>query len=305
MNFFDIILWPFKWVIELILVSAHNGLTAVGFSATSGLTWVLSIVALVIVVRAAMIPLFVNTVRSAQKLADLAPELKAVRESYDGKNDPVSRAALGEEMVAIYKKANANPFAPFAPLLIQLPIFVSLFAVLNNAVRSSEAGVGWFSKELAVQANAAAVFGAPLHESLTSGVAAGLWSVAVIVPAIIVVMTVAQYITLRWSTAGQVTAEGKMNTSAKVQMGLLWLFTGVFIFSGLAFPLSLMFYMLSSTLWTTAQQFVLLQVQKGKAKSAALLAEIAELDAEIAELEAGETETEPDAGEASSSVGDK
>ena len=60
MDIFAAILWPFRWVIEAILVTFHNVLTTFGLSPDSGISWVASIVGLVLVVRAALIPLFVK-----------------------------------------------------------------------------------------------------------------------------------------------------------------------------------------------------------------------------------------------------
>ena len=58
------ILWPLKWLVELVLVAWHWVFTAIGLAPAAGLTWVLSIVGLVIVVRAALIPLFVRQIKS-------------------------------------------------------------------------------------------------------------------------------------------------------------------------------------------------------------------------------------------------
>ena len=88
------ILWPLKWVVELVLVAWHWLLTAVGLPAASGLTWVLSIVGLVIVVRAALIPLFVKQIKSQRKMMEIAPELRKVQEKYRGKKDQLSRDCL-------------------------------------------------------------------------------------------------------------------------------------------------------------------------------------------------------------------
>ena len=65
MNIFDTILWPIKWVIEAILVGWHWFLTNVlQLDASAGLTWVLAIVGLTVVVRAALIPIFVRQIKS-------------------------------------------------------------------------------------------------------------------------------------------------------------------------------------------------------------------------------------------------
>ena len=50
MDLIGIILWPLKWVVELVLVAWHALFTAIGLPPADGITWVLSIVGLVIVV---------------------------------------------------------------------------------------------------------------------------------------------------------------------------------------------------------------------------------------------------------------
>lgn len=66
MDIIGAILWPIKWAIELILVSFHWLFTAMGMDPTAGATWVLAIVGLVVVVRAALIPVFVRQIKSQQ-----------------------------------------------------------------------------------------------------------------------------------------------------------------------------------------------------------------------------------------------
>ena len=62
------ILWPIKWVIEAILVGFHSLLTMAGMESAAGITWVLSICGLVVVVRAALIPVFVRQIKSQRKI---------------------------------------------------------------------------------------------------------------------------------------------------------------------------------------------------------------------------------------------
>ena len=60
----------------------------------AGLTWVLSIVGLVLVVRAALIPLFVRQIKSQRKMLEVAPQLKKIQDKYKGKKDQFSREAM-------------------------------------------------------------------------------------------------------------------------------------------------------------------------------------------------------------------
>jgi len=265
LNFFDVVLWPLKWVIEAIIVSAHNFLTLLGLDPVFGVTWMLSIAILVVFVRAAMIPLFLHQMRTAKKLKDLSPQLQVIQEKYNGKIDAESRAAQSAELIALYKEAGTSPGAFLVPVLIQAPIFLSLFAVLNHAARQGTAGVGWFTDRLAGEFNEATIFGASLHDSFSSAVVDNITATLILVPVIIAVMILAQYLTLRWSTDGS----NRKSNGMRVQYGALILFSGVFVFSGTAFPLSLLLYMLFSTLWTTVQQFIYLLWERRAAKAVA------------------------------------
>ena len=84
MDIFAAILWPFKWVIEAILVTFHSVLTTFGLSADSGISWVASIVGLVLVVRAALIPLFVKQIKSQRSMYVLQPDLQKLQKKYKG-----------------------------------------------------------------------------------------------------------------------------------------------------------------------------------------------------------------------------
>ncbi len=68
MDIISLILFPFKWILEAILVLFHSLFTTIGLNADAGVTWVLSIIGLVLVVRAALIPLFVKQIRSQRAM---------------------------------------------------------------------------------------------------------------------------------------------------------------------------------------------------------------------------------------------
>ncbi|MCU1546658.1 MAG: preprotein translocase YidC [Homoserinimonas sp.] len=82
MDFIGTILWPIKWAIEAILVTFHTVITSLGMDADDGLTWVLSIVGLVLVVRALLIPLFVKQIKSQRRMLEVAPHLKKIQDKY-------------------------------------------------------------------------------------------------------------------------------------------------------------------------------------------------------------------------------
>ncbi|MET3176822.1 UNVERIFIED_ORG: membrane protein insertase Oxa1/YidC/SpoIIIJ [Arthrobacter sp. UYCu721] len=62
MDFFEAFIFPFKWLVSVIMMGIHQGLSAIGMPAASGWTWTLSIIGLVLVIRAALIPVFLKQI---------------------------------------------------------------------------------------------------------------------------------------------------------------------------------------------------------------------------------------------------
>jgi len=255
------VLWPIKWVIEAILVAFHTGLSAIGLDPSAGLTWVLSIVGLVLVVRAALIPIFVRQIKSQRRMLEVAPQLKKIQDKYKGKKDQFSREAMSRETMALYKDTGTNPLASCLPLLIQMPIFFSLFSVLQEANKGQQ-GVGLLAKSLSENFGEASLFGiAPLHESIQSASAADPVNVVVIVIAVVmvVIMTASQFITQLQIMSKNQSPEMKASPTYKQQRILLYILPLVFAFSGYAFPIGVMFYWLTSNIWTMVQQFIVIR----------------------------------------------
>jgi len=280
MDIFGTILFPIKWVIEAILVGFHTLLTALGMDAAAGLTWVLSIVGLVLVVRAALIPIFVRQIKSQRKMLEVAPQLKKIQDKYKGKKDQFSREAMQRETMALYKKAGTNPFSSCLPLLIQMPIFFSLFSVLNEARADADgnfkAGVGFLTKELNEQFGSSSLFDiAPLKHSIQSALAANPVEVVVVVIAavMVVIMTGTQFITQLQIMSKNQSPEMQASPMYRQQRILLYILPLVFAFSGFAFPIGVMFYWLTSNIWTMVQQFIVIRNMPTPGSEAALARE--------------------------------
>ena len=273
--FFNSLLWPIKWVIEAILVGFHTALTFLGMDPAAGLTWVLSIVGLVLIVRAALIPIFVRQIKSQRKMLEVAPQLKKIQDKYRGKRDQFSREAMQRETMDLYKKAGTNPFASCLPLLIQMPIFFGLFTVLNEANQSRQ-GVGLLNQDLADLFGNASLFGvAPLHHSIQSALSENPVEAVVIVIAVVMVilMTASQFITQLQIMSKNQSPEMKASPMYRQQRILLYILPLVFAFSGFAFPIGVMFYWLTSNFWTMIQQFIVIRNMPTPGSEAALARE--------------------------------
>lgn len=260
-DFIGLILWPIKWVIELILVAFHSMWTFFGLDPDSGITWVLSIVGLVIVVRAALIPIFVRQIKSQRRMLEVAPHLKKIQDKYKGKKDQYSREAMSRETMELYKKTGTNPLSSCLPLLLQMPIFFGLFSVLNDASVKDQAGVGLLSQELADSFAHAVFLGAPLSSTFIEAWNNGgqPWQTMVVASVMIVLMTASQFITQLQIVSKNMSPETKASPMFRQQRILLYLLPLVFAVSGVAFPIGVMFYWLVSNFWTMGQQFVVIR----------------------------------------------
>jgi len=269
-DIFGTILWPIKWAVEAILVAFHSLWTSIGLDPDDGLTWVLSIVGLVLVVRAALIPIFVRQIKSQRRMLEVAPQIKKIQDKYKGKKDQFSREAMSRETMELYKRTGTNPLASCLPLLIQMPIFFSLFSVLHNA-QTNLVGIGLLNKQLSESFGSAELFGAPLHLAIST--ADGDVLVIVIAVTMVILMTASQFITQLQIMSKNQSPEMKASPTFKQQRILLYILPLVFAFSGFTFPLGVMFYWLTSNIWTMVQQFLVIRNMPTPGSEAALARE--------------------------------
>ena len=255
MDIFAAILWPFKWVIEAILVTFHSVLTTFGMQEDSGAVWVASIVGLVLVVRAALIPLFVKQIRSQRSMYVLQPDLQKIQKKYKGKSDRDSREKMAKEQMELYKKHGSSPFASCLPLLAQMPVFFSLFTTLQEA-QNKKPGVGLLTQELSESFAKSKFLGASLSETYLTATSI---SVQIIAAVMIVLMTGSQFITQKQIMAKNQNPDAMNSQFAQTQKIMLYAFPVIFLISGISFPLGVLIYWLVSNFWTMGQQYVVIK----------------------------------------------
>ncbi len=118
---------PLISVFQSILVFIHANITPT--------SWGLAIVGLTVLIRAVLVPLTLKQFRSMQELQRLAPQLKELQEKY--KDD---KQRQQQEIMGFYKEHKVNPFASCLPLLLQLPVFISLFYMLRTDLKKNICG---------------------------------------------------------------------------------------------------------------------------------------------------------------------
>jgi YidC/Oxa1 family membrane protein insertase len=247
---------PFKWLVSAVMVGVHDGLSAIGLPAASGWTWTLSIIGLVLVIRAALIPVFLKQVNAQRQMRLLQPELKTLQDKYKGKTDPLSRQAMAQEQMALYKKHGTNPFSACLPMLVQLPFFFALFQVLAgiSAAAGQGEGIGAMSAEQVRQFDESTIFGAPLSASVLHGGGnqTAVWILSILM---ILAMTAAQFITQRQVIARNVSEDAVASPIVRQQKVLLYSLPVVFGVGGIVFPIGVLIYWTTTNLWTMGQQF--------------------------------------------------
>ncbi len=96
--------------------------------------WGVAIILLTVVVKAMLYPLSAASFRSMANMRRVAPQLKRLQERYAD-----DRQKLSQEMMALYKKEKVNPLGGCLPMLLQMPVFLSLYWVLFESVELRQA----------------------------------------------------------------------------------------------------------------------------------------------------------------------
>ncbi len=244
------IMTPLYYAISFVLVGFHNVFGDL-FGPTSGLAWVLSIIGLTLVVRAALIPLFVKQIKSSRNMQLIQPKVRELQKKYGH-----DRERLAQETMKLYKDSGTNPFASCLPILLQMPIFLALFRILDQAARNPETKRGLMTPELNEQLSAAVFAGGKISDTFLN--AEGV-EVRVLAAVLVLAMTLTTFLTQRQLMSKNMPADALSGPYAQQQKMLLYVLPVVFAVGGIAFPVGVLFYWTTSNLWTMAQQFYVIR----------------------------------------------
>jgi YidC/Oxa1 family membrane protein insertase len=104
-----------------------------------------AIVLMTIGINMVMFPLKVKSMRAMQKMQKVAPEIKSIQEKYKkySMRDP-RKAEMNKEVMAVYSREGINPLGSCWPMLIQMPIWMGLYAMLAYTIELRHAPwIGW------------------------------------------------------------------------------------------------------------------------------------------------------------------
>jgi YidC/Oxa1 family membrane protein insertase len=253
------ILNPLFDAVAWVMMQIHAGLSHL-FGASSGLTWVLSIVILVVLMRLIMVPLFIKQRNSMQKMQSHMPQLAELRKKY--KND---KQKLNEETMKFYKENGINPLGGCLPLIAQLPVFWSLFNVLRAIATWSPGHTPSYGLTIPVveSAREARIFGVSLYDEFLRPAAGEALTSRLIIVVFVLISAATTFLTMRQSQR-----RGMMNqtapdpdqpgaAAAQAMSKNMMYIAPFFALTGLYWQFGLVIYWVTTNIWTLGQQHFL------------------------------------------------
>lgn len=247
----DSILSPLYYAVSFVIKAIHTLLSPI-FGASSGVSWSLAIVGLVVLIRIILIPLFVKQIKSQRALQALQPKMKELQKKH--KDD---RQKQSEELMKLYKEHNTNPLASCFPILAQAPIFFALFRVLNGIGKTPPHAYGVLTLADVKNAASAHFFGAPISATFLGS---NVTTVKIVTVILIILMSATTFLTQRQlMVKGMPAASLENNPMVQQQKILLYVFPLIFAVSGVNFPVGVLIYWLTTNLWTMGQQLYVIR----------------------------------------------
>ena len=208
-----------------------------------GLSWGGAIIALTVATRTLLIPLTYKQLKGMRALQVLQPQIKEIQAKY--KND---KQRMQQEMMRFYQENKVNPFASCIPLLAQLPVFITLFYVLQHDLRADICGqTAKTCSEFAEKQGHSAGFFGESFLFIPDLTAKAEGSVLI---ALLVLYVGTQLI------SGMVMAV----TADKSQRTMMMVLPFIFVPFIISFPAGLVLYWITTNIWTIGQQYVIKQV---------------------------------------------
>jgi YidC/Oxa1 family membrane protein insertase len=242
--------------ISWVMLRWHDLFVAIGLPKDGGLSWALSIMFLVITLRVLMFRFFVKQVKTQRAMQELQPKIQALRQKY--KDD---RQTLSREIMALQQEAGVNMLAGCLPILLQAPVFISLFHVLKYIRPGNTPLYSWTAEQMTSAGNAK-LFGAPIPASFNAParvaeLGGNLTATRIVTIVLVIFMVSATYLTQRMIMNRSTTQMDAQQ--AMIQKLMLYGMPASLAVSGFFFPIGILVYWFTNNIWTLGQQFYILR----------------------------------------------
>jgi YidC/Oxa1 family membrane protein insertase len=248
---------PLITLFESIMVFIHNNLV--------GGSWGLAIVGLTVTIRAVLVPLTFRQLKSMQEMQRLAPRINEIKERY--KQD---KQRQQEEIMKFYRENKINPLSSCLPLLLQIPVFISLFYMLRSDLKKHICGdqlVQYFNRHPDVAAkyhsglHASSVAHLPTKfiEDTACNTVAPHSAKFLFIPDITTKATGIALVVLIIAYVGSQVASTLIATATADanQRRLMLALPIIFVIILYRYPAGLLVYWITTNLWTIGQQYLI------------------------------------------------
>lgn len=230
---------------------------------TLGFTYGWAIVMLTVLVRLILLPLFAKQYKSARRMQEVAPQMKALQQKYKG-----NKKKLQEEMMRFYKENDVNPFGSCLPLVAQAPVFIALYYTLRSVNFQDQSDLSFMG--------------------VIPDISKQLTDIGWAVIPLVLIYAVSQLV------SSELSATASMSKNQRWLMRVLPLGIVFFVFQ-FPVPAGLVIYWATTNLWTCAQQLVLKRRIEAQIDAAPAMAVVSGGNVSTTELTASEATAEPDA----------
>jgi YidC/Oxa1 family membrane protein insertase len=228
---------PLISLFETIMVFIHAHLV--------GGSWGLAIVGLTVLIRGILVPVTFRQLKSMQEMQRLAPQINVLKEKY--KED---KQRQQQELMKFYKENKINPLASCLPLVMQLPVFVSLFYMLRTDLKERICGPAL---------HAHGIISAKAIEKATCNQVAPHSAKFLFLPditskatGVALVVLIVLYVGSQLASTLIATATADPN-----QRRLMLLLPVVFVVILYRYPAGLLVYWITTNTWTIGQQYLI------------------------------------------------
>ncbi len=251
----DFIAIPMGWLMRFI----YNIVAPLDTKYLSA--YAISIILATIVVKFLLLPLTLKQTKSMKVMQDMAPRVKELQDKY-GK-DPQT---LQRKQMELYKEANYNPMSGCLPMLIQLPLIMAFFYVIQQPVKyvfgGDQSAFDIINKSFLWITDLGFTDGHVFENGLVNGFSMG-FSLPFIGASIPILAGVSAYTTYLTSKMSMSTQAATMNEQQRSTQNMMTMMMPIMIFvMSIGFPTGLVLYWVVGNIFQLVQQWLILNSSK-------------------------------------------
>ena len=250
----DFIAVPMGWLMKII----YNIVAPLDTEYLSA--YAISIVLATIVVKFLLLPLTLKQTKSMKAMQEMSPRIKELQDKY-GK-DPQT---LQRKQMELYKEANYNPLSGCLPMLIQLPLIMAFFYVIQQPVKyvfHDQAAFDLMNKSFLWIKDLGYSAGHVFEGGVVNGLNMG-FSLPFIGSALPILAGISAYTTYLTSKMSMSTQAATMNEQQQATQNMMTMMMPIMIFvMSIGFPSGLVLYWVVGNIFQLVQQWLILNSSK-------------------------------------------